>query len=448
MHAARRIPVGRSARGVEKGQGGARIEPEARFRLSAFDLEGCLPLAGCAGKDRRQEGINMAKQQPKNSTKYMIRAEIKIDGTVQRKDVIGALFGQCEGLLGDELDLRKLQRSAKIGMIEVNLTTNKGKASGEVLIPSSMDNVETAIIGAAISTIERIGPCKAKITVGDIQDVRATKRVQVVELAKDLLLQMVSASSTDSKNVIEEVRSVLATSQSTFFHGLTCGPNIESSDSLIICEGRNDVRNLLSAGIKNAISTDGAGEVKPELIKLADGKETVIVAIDGDRGGELLLRQLVGVINVDLVAQAPVGQEWELLPNKTITKCLSMKESADRFLARIGDDTKPAPAEENGAVEPPEQIADYAKNMADLGKNQAMLIFDDDTTSKPIGATKLAAEAKDSESVLAIIFNGQLSKRVFDIASDAGVPTLIGTSVKKGDKPVGDVEVWATTDWA
>ena len=150
----------------------------------------------------------------KNTMKYMIIASIKVDGVVQRKDVVGALFGQCEGLLGDDLDLRKLQRSTKIGMIEVNIENQKGKVSGEILIPSSMDNVETAIIGAAISTIERIGPCNSKIEIKEIQDVRATKRTQVVELAKDLLLRLVSSSSSTSKSVIDEVRSVLTTEQS------------------------------------------------------------------------------------------------------------------------------------------------------------------------------------------------------------------------------------------
>ena len=49
-------------------------------------------------------------------------------------------------------------------------------------------------------------------------------------------------------------------------------------------EGRNDVRNLLNSGVKNAISADGAGNMKQELID-TNSKETVILAIDGDRGG-------------------------------------------------------------------------------------------------------------------------------------------------------------------
>ncbi len=382
----------------------------------------------------------------KNTMKYMIIASIKVDGTVQRKDVVGALFGQCEGLLGDDLDLRKLQRSTKIGMIEVNIASQKGKVSGEILIPSSMDNVETAIIGAAISTIERIGPCNSKIEIKEIQDVRATKRTQVVELAKDLLLRLVSSSSSTSKSVIDEVRSVLTTEQSQFFHGLTCGPNVESSSSLIVCEGRNDVRNLLSAGLKNVICTDGAGEIKKELIDLANSKESVIVAIDGDRGGEMLLLQLVELMKVDYVAQAPVGQEWELLPIKTITKCLAMKEPAERFVSRISDKEG---IENKKKQQPSEQIKDYAENIKKLGAREAILIFDDDSISEPIGASKLASQIEESSQVvLAIAYNGQLSKRMYDMASEAGVPTIIGTSVKDGEKPDSDVEVWATSDWS
>tara|TARA_B100000902_G_scaffold388752_1_gene434899 strand:- start:357 stop:1553 length:1197 start_codon:yes stop_codon:yes gene_type:complete len=397
---------------------------------------------------RKSGGKKMSKnnKNQKNTMKYMIIASIKVDGTVQRKDVVGALFGQCEGLLGDDLDLRKLQRSTKIGMIEVNIASQKGKVSGEILIPSSMDNVETAIIGAAISTIERIGPCNSKIEIKEIQDVRATKRTQVVELAKDLLLRLVSSSSSTSKSVIDEVRSVLTTEQSQFFHGLTCGPNVESSSSLIVCEGRNDVRNLLSAGLKNVICTDGAGEIKKELIDLANSKESVIVAIDGDRGGEMLLLQLVELMKVDYVAQAPVGQEWELLPIKTITKCLAMKEPAERFVSRISDKEG---IENKKKQQPSEQIKDYAENIKKLGAREAILIFDDDSISEPIGASKLASQIEESSQVvLAIAYNGQLSKRMYDMASEAGVPTIIGTSVKDGEKPDSDVEVWATSDWS
>jgi len=252
--------------------------------------------------------------QKQKAMKYLIRADIKVNGSVQRKDIIGAIMGQTEGLLGDELEIRKLQRTARIGHVDVEIESKGGKVHGVISVPSSMDNVETSIIASALETIDRIGPCAAVIKVIDIQDVRATKRTAVVDRAKELLLGLVNSGEAASKTVIEEVRSVLTTGTATSFHGLTSGPNVESSTSLIIVEGRNDVRNLLNCGVKNAISADGAGDMKQELIDLANSKETVILAIDGDRGGEMLFSQLIETLQVDFVAQAPVGQEWELLP--------------------------------------------------------------------------------------------------------------------------------------
>ena len=284
-------------------------------------------------KKHNNRGGNNSKGN--KAMKYMVRADIKVNGTVQRKDIIGAIMGQTEGLLGDELELRKLQRTARIGHVDVEMENKGGKVHGLILIPSSLDNVETAIIASSLETIDRIGPCTAKISVIEIQDIRATKRTVVVDRAKELLLDLVNSGEAASKTVIEEVRSVLTVGTAKQYHGLTCGPNIESSSSLIVVEGRNDVRNLLNCGVKNAISADGAGTIKQELIDLANGKETVILAIDGDRGGEMLFSQLNEMMKVDFVAQAPVGQEWELLPQKTVTKCLSMKVEAAKFAHQI-----------------------------------------------------------------------------------------------------------------
>ena len=213
--------------------------------------------------------------------KYQIRADIKVNGTVQRKDIIGAIMGQTEGLLGDELELRK-REPLESDTLMLKLKRKVVKC-GMILIPSSLDNVETAIIASALETIDRIGPCNAIIKVLEIQDIRATKRTAVVDRAKELLLNLVNSGEAASKTIIEEVRSVMTTGTATNFHGLTCGPNIETSSSLIIVEGRNDVRNLLNCGIKNAISADGAGTMKQELIDLAN-EETVVLAIDRDRG--------------------------------------------------------------------------------------------------------------------------------------------------------------------
>ena len=139
------------------------------------------------------------------AAKYIINSNIQIDGVVDRPDVIGAVFGQTEGLLGADLELRELQRSGRIGRIEVNTEVRGGKTGGSIIIPSSLDKAETAIIGAALEVIQRIGPCNAKIKVQNIEDVRVSKRQFVLERAKELLKQLMDGVMPDSQELADEV---------------------------------------------------------------------------------------------------------------------------------------------------------------------------------------------------------------------------------------------------
>ncbi len=380
-----------------------------------------------------------------SSMKYLIKTKINVDGTIQRKDVVGAIFGQTEGLLGDELNLRVLQRSGRLGHVDVELESSRGKVSGSITIPSSLDNVETAIIGSALETIERIGPCRSTIKVEEILDVRASKRQTVIERAKDLLRKIVQSNVDASRSVIEEVRAVLTVDEAKNHHGMTAGPNIESSDALIIVEGRNDVINLLSGGIKNAIAVEGAG-VKDELITLAEKKSSVTVFVDGDRGGELVLRELHGALKINDVAIAPIGQEVEHLEFKTITKCLSQKEPVAKVISRL--DAKDAKEESQrgrrgrksknkSEPEPegeplPETLSPFATHLKNLKERSAMLMLADDGTSEAVGASKLGAACAESEGAVAILFKGKITSRILEIAADNNIPTILGTSLAAG----------------
>ncbi len=408
---------------------------------------------------QKRNNRDSGHHQKQKAMKYLIRADIKVNGSVQRKDIIGAIMGQTEGLLGDELEIRKLQRTARIGHVDVEIESKGGKVHGVISVPSSMDNVETAIIASALETIDRIGPCAAVIKVIDIQDVRATKRTTVVDRAKELLLGLVNSGEAASKTVIEEVRSVLTTGTATSFHGLTSGPNVESSTSLIIVEGRNDVRNLLNCGVKNAISADGAGDMKQELIDLANSKETVILAIDGDRGGEMLFSQLIETLKVDFVAQAPVGQEWELLPQKTVTKCLSMKVDATKFShvlkKKQESDSGNATKDKNWAEDMPEEfvveeapaeVQEFFDHLDNITSKKAVFMMVDGTVSDEVGASTLAKKANEADGAIAMIVNGPVSERTLEIASEAAIPTVIGTKAGKGFAAREDVKAWLSEE--
>ena len=240
-----------------------------------------------------------------STTKYLVKARLNADGIVEKPDVVGAIFGQTEGLLGDELDLRDLQKSGRIGRIEVDVHSKQGKSEGEILIPSSLDQVETVILASALETIDRVGPCKAKITVESIEDVRVVKRAKIIDRARELLTELIKQSKTSGVDLTESVRQSVQVEEIIYYgkDRLPAGPNVTDSDAIIVVEGRNDVLNLLKSGIKNAIAVEGTN-VPKTISELS--KERVITAfVDGDRGGELILRELFQVAEVDFVARAP-----------------------------------------------------------------------------------------------------------------------------------------------
>ncbi len=266
-----------------------------------------------------------------STTKYLIKASIKADGVIEKPDVVGAIFGQTEGLLGNELDLRDLQKSARIGRIEVDIDAKKGKSEGEILLPSSMDKVETAILGAALESIDRVGPCKAKIEVTSIEDVRVSRRKQVIDRAKALLQGLLDESKTESADLTGEVRTAVQVAEIVKFgqEKLPAGPNVHNADAIILVEGRNDVLNLLKHGIKNAVAVEGTNIPKSIQEKT---KECVTTAfVDGDRGGELILRELLQTCEVDFVARAPQTREVEEIPQKLIMKALKNKIPAEQY---------------------------------------------------------------------------------------------------------------------
>src|SRR6266705_3093791 len=98
-----------------------------------------------------------------STTKYIVKAKFDVQGVVEKPDVVGAVFGQTEGLFGPDLDLRELQKSGRIGRIEINLDSKHDKTAGSIVIPSSLDKVSTAIIAAAIESVDRIGPAKQRL---------------------------------------------------------------------------------------------------------------------------------------------------------------------------------------------------------------------------------------------------------------------------------------------
>ena len=163
----------------------------------------------------------MSKLAP-TSIKYVIKAKIKAKGVVEKPDVIGAIFGQTEGLLGTDLNLRELQRTGRIGRIDVNIKSQKGNSEGEIIIPSALDSAETALIAATLETIERIGPCEAKIKLEGVEDTRKEKRDFIMDRSKEIL-QKLMKTTVQSDEISEQIQEDVRKGEVTKYFGMPAG---------------------------------------------------------------------------------------------------------------------------------------------------------------------------------------------------------------------------------
>jgi DNA primase len=409
----------------------------------------------------------MAKA-PADITKYNIYADITIDGVVEKPDVVGAIFGQSEGLLGEGLELRDLQKTGRIGRIEVDIKTKVGKSAGTVIVPSSLDMVETSIIGAAIETVDRVGPCNAKIVVREIEDARSAKRKIVINRAKELLKKLMDEEIPESMELTEEVKKSVQLSEIASFDGLPAGPGIATADSIIIVEGRADVLNLLKCGIKNVIAVGGTN-IPKQVIDLSKEK-TSIAFLDGDRGGDIILKELAQVTDIDFVARTPRGKEVEELTKKEVVMTLRRKVPLSQLKGygeKDGEENEPAPQQQIGngqsggqrppmqqqgqgmqqqqrppagqSLQPgagmqPQQPSNNGKMLSLLrevkGKLTARLYDKNLEQITEIEIKDLVPSLKDVQPYC-VVFDGIVTQRLIDAAAESGVACIVG--INKSD---------------
>jgi DNA primase len=420
-----------------------------------------------------------------STTKYLIKAKIKADGIIEKSDVVGAIFGQTEGLLGDELDLRELQRSARVGRIEVELDSKNGKSDGVLTLPTSLDKVETVILAAAFESIDRVGPCKATIHVEEVEDVRVSRRKQVIDRAKALLNEVMEKSKTDSESIAENVRQAVQVEEITSYGHDHCpaGPNINDSDAIVIVEGRRDVLNLLKYGIKNVIAVGGTN-VPRTVIDLSKEKITTVF-VDGDRGGELILRELLQVADVDFIARAPQTREVEEIPQKLIMKSLKNKIPREQYMdmfnikieGKNGDDKRQDTSEKqqpqkmkkeffskkkeqqsrkeedaSAATEEPVITTEKQKNYEAIlneisGSLKAVLLDENGKEIRTIPVRELTDEIKKGDNVSAVVFDGIVTQRLLDIANNKNVREIVGIKLGNVVKMPKSVKVLTKNDF-
>jgi DNA primase len=379
--------------------------------------------------------------------KYLVRLRFEVDGVVERADVIGAIFGQTEGLFGPEMNLNELQKSWKVGRIEINLESKNDKTKGEVIVPMSTDIGTAALIAAAVESVDKVGPCSARFNLGAIEDVRATKRKQIVDRAKLIVRDWSSKTSSEGENVLKDVTESTKRARVINYglENLPAGPGVYSSDLVYLVEGRADVVLFLRAGIENVVALEGTS-VPDSIIELGK-KKRLIAVLDGDRGGDLIEKELAQVARVEKVIRAPTGKEVEDLTPIDVIKMLK----AEKLETAPTGSRKEGPAErptERAPEEPDEPVVVKARELyPDLNGTLEAVLLDQglqEVARFPI--SELVQKMEGSNGAHFLIFDGIVTQRLVESAAKVGVKGIIGHRTGELNNIPDDVRIGTFRD--
>ena len=98
--------------------------------------------------------------------------------------------------------------------------------------------------------------------------------------------------------------------------------NSRNSEEVILVEGRADVLNLLKNGFKNCIAMNGTSV--PDSVKELCRQKEVIVFVDGDRGGDVIIRELLESTEIDFITKEVLKTEMRIRTKNKLFEKLSI----------------------------------------------------------------------------------------------------------------------------
>jgi DNA primase len=355
--------------------------------------------------------------------KYHVKLSFEVDGLVERADIIGAIFGQTEGLLGPEMNLNELQRVSKVGRIEVNSKSTANTTSGDALIPMSTDIDTCALIAAGIESIDKVGPFDCSFKLESIDDVRAAKKDDIVRRAKEIKQRWATKTVSEGESMLKDVHAGDSGKLTTYGPSkLTCSSGVFDSNWIILVEGRADVINLLRAGYDNAIAIEGA-KIDESIKDLCSSKDTIVAFTDGDRAGGFILKELKSVVPIDYELRADTGIEVEELSPDRIDEIL-------RPVAEEIKSGKTAPTLKNEDDKP---IADMvAKIFPDLNETLEAIALDTDQKEVfKVPISEVVSKLSTQSGIKYLLLDGIITQRLLEGAKNAGIECIVGHRVAK-----------------
>lgn len=358
--------------------------------------------------------------------KYHVKMKFDVDGIVEKADIIGAIFGQTEGLLGPELNLNELQKVSKVGRIEVNVENKADKTLGIAILPMSTDISKAALIAAAVESIDKVGPFQAKFSLTGIEDIRETKKKVIVDRAKKIVQEWATKTMSESEEMLKNVYGATKPGKLSTFgrEQLACGSGIYESNWIILVEGRADVINLLRAGFDNSIAIEGS-RIPEAVVQLCKEKQRVIAFLDGDRAGDLILKELEGAVKIDVTVRAHAGREVEELTPKEVVDILKDHVQMER-------------AEIN--VKPIDDDDGFTSKVGDIFKEinetlEAIVLDDSMNELFRVPVSEIVQTLQDGKNMKYLVLDGIITQRLVDTALKTGVQFVVGhriTDLKKG----------------
>jgi len=356
---------------------------------------------------------------------------------VEKPDVIGAVFGQTEGLFGPELDLRELQKTGRIGRIEIDLHSKNDRTTGSITIPTSLDRVSTALIAASIESINRVGPCSAKVSLEKIEDIREARRKIIIDRAKEILHKWNIESMPSVEDVYKEISDTMKVGKVEKYgpEDLPAGPGLDAAKEIIVVEGRADIINLMRCGIFNTVALEGAKV--PESIKKLTKEKSATALLDGDRGGDLILKELLQVTSIKYVGRAPRGKEIEECNCKEVNEALENRVPISEVTGKPQPPPKKLP--EPVKVEVPQPVAEAAKSL--VGTLEAVLLNEKAEQVERLPVSQLAEKLQQVTGIETVVFDGIITQRIVDIAGEKNIRRIVASRVSEAVKPALNVEL-------
>ena len=369
--------------------------------------------------------------------KYHVKLSFDVDGLVERADIIGAIFGQTEGLLGPEMNLNELQRVSKVGRIEVTTTSTENTTNGNVLLPMSTDVDTCALISAAIESIDKVGPFDCSFKLDAIDDVRASKKEDIVRRAKEIKQKWSTKSVSEGDTMLKDVHESIAGKVTTYGpNKLPCSTGVFDSLWIILVEGRADILNLLRAGFDNALAINGA-TIDESIKELCKSKKKIVAFLDGDRAGGMILQELKSVVNVDIELRADSGVEVEELTPQRVADILN---DTNIEMKKLG--TSPSTISEDD-----KSLATViSKIYPDLNETLESVALDDkDNQLFKIPISELVNKLSTQTGVKCLILDGIITQRLLDNAKTSGIVCIVGHRAAKLSN-LGDVKIKTFTE--